>query len=128
MNDVMARYSYGKIFDVNNKIYSETFVFKTFANVATNANGLAFRLTSNGTVSSATFAVRKAGETEFIKEKIQYEEADNVYILADNVKSNMGGEYKITVNYGVPATQQSDAEAFIFKNENGTKNQNWYKK
>lgn len=121
MNDVMVRYSYGKSFDINNKIYSETFVFKTFANVATNNNGLAFRLTTNGTVSHATFAVRKAGETEFVEEKLQYEEADNVYILTDNVKGNMGAEYKITVNYDVPATQQSDAEAFIFKNEDSGK-------
>lgn len=121
MNDVMARYSYGKIFDVNNKIYSETFVFKTFANVATNANGLAFRLTSNGTVSSATFAVRKAGETEFKEAQLQYESADNVYILTNNVRDNLGDEYKVTVNYSSPITQQSDAEAFIFKNEDGGK-------
>ncbi|WP_052356202.1 LruC domain-containing protein [Bacteroides timonensis] len=123
MNDVMVRYSYGKTFDINNKIYSETFVFKTFANVASNNNGLAFKLTTNGTVSSATFAVCKAGETEFKEEKLQYEATDNVYILTDNVKSNMGGEYKITVNYEKesPATRQSGAEAFIFKNEDNGK-------
>jgi len=123
MNDVMARYSYGKTFDINNNIYSETFVFKTFANVAANTNGLAFRLTSNGTVSSATFAVRKVGETEFKEEPLRYEQADNVYILTDNVKDNLGEEYMVTVNYAEksPATQQSDAEAFIFKNEDSGK-------
>lgn len=123
MNDVMARYSYGKTFDINNKIYSETFVFKTFANVAANTNGLAFKLTTNGTVSSATFAVCKVGETEFKEEPLQYEQADNVYILTDNVKGNLGEEYKVTVNYaeGSPATKQSDVEAFIFKNEDSGK-------
>ena len=122
MNDVMVRYSYGKTFDINN-IYSETFVFKTFANVAANTNGLAFRLTTDGTVSSATFAVRKAGETEFTEKDLQYEATDNVYILTDNVKDNVGEEYRVTVNYEEksPATRQSDAEAFIFKNEENGK-------
>lgn len=123
MNDVMVRYSYGKTFDINNKIYSETFLFKTFANMAANTNGLAFRLTTNGAVSSATFAVRKAGETEFTEKELQYEATDHVYILTDNVKDNVGEEYKVTINYEEksPATQQSDAEAFIFKNEESGK-------
>ena len=44
MNDVVVRYNYGKTFDKDNKIYAESFIFKTFQNVAGNNNGLAFRL------------------------------------------------------------------------------------
>lgn len=122
MNDVVVRYSYGKTFDIKNDIYSETFVFKTFQNVAGNNNGLAFRLETNGTVASTKFEVAKSGNTEFKDTPIVYEPADNVYLLTDNVKENMGGEYKVTVTYSTPATTQSIVEPFIYKNkENGTR-------
>lgn len=122
MNDVVVRYSYGKTFDIDNKIYNETFVFKTFQNVAGNNNGLAFKLETNGTVSSTKFEVAKAGDTEFKETTFEYEAADNVYLLTDNVKENMGGEYKVTVTYSTPATTQSIVEPFIYKNkENGTR-------
>lgn len=116
MNDVVVRYDYGKTFDIDNKIYTENFTFKTFQNIAANNNGLAVRLTTNGTVSSATVSVCKPNETEFEDIELKYEAADNVYILTDNVKDNMNGEYKITVNYSTPATMQSSVEPFIFKN------------
>lgn len=117
MNDVMARYSYGKTLDKNNKIYSETFTFKTFQNFASNKNGLAFRLNTNGSVASATFAIRKNGENDFTEANLQYEENEKVYILTDDVKLNMGAEYRITVNYNetVPVTKESEVQPFIFR-------------
>lgn len=116
MNDVVVRYDYGKTFDIENKIYTENFTFTTFQNIAANVNGLAVKLTTNGTVSSASVAMRKVGETEFKDIELRYEAADNVYILTDDVKDNMNGEYKITVEYSTPATKQSSVEPFIFKN------------
>lgn len=116
MNDVVVRYDYGKTFDIENKIYTENFTFKTFQNIAANNNGLAVRLATDGTVSSATVAMRQVGKTEFEEIALKYEAADNVYILTDNVKDNMNGEYKITVEYSTPATKQSSVEPFIFKN------------
>lgn len=121
MNDVMVRYEYGKTFDTDNLIYAETFTFKVFENIANNNNGLAFRLNSNGSVSSTTCSVRKAGEKDFTEATLQYEAADNVYILTDNVKNNMEGEYRITVNYSSPVQKESEIQPFIFKNEEGGK-------
>lgn len=120
MNDVVVRYSYGKTIDVGSNIYSETFIFKTFQNIASNVNGLAFKLETNGVVSSTTFEVAKPGE-EFKGTTFQYEATDNVYLLTDNVKENLGGEYKVTVNYSNPATKQSAVEPFIYKNKDNGK-------
>ena len=121
MNDVVVRYNYGKTFDIKSNIYAETFTFKVFANIATNNNGLAFKLNTKGAVESATYSIRKAGAKDFTGATLQYEAADNVYILTDNVKNNMEGEYKITVNYSSPITEQSSVQPFIFKNEKDNK-------
>lgn len=117
MNDVMVRYTYGKTFDIDNKIYSESFTFRPYQNIATNNNGLAFKLISSGSVKSATCSMRKSGEEEFTEIPLQYEAADNVYILTDNVKNNIEGDYRITINYDSYITKQSEVQPFIFKNE-----------
>ena len=117
MNDVMVRYTYGKTFDIDNKIYSESFTFRPYQNVATNNNGLAFKLIGSGSIKSATCSIRKAGEEKFTEIPLQYEAADNVYILTDNVKNNIEGDYKITIDYNSYITKQSEVQPFIFKNE-----------
>lgn len=117
MNDVVVRYSYGKTFDKDNKIYSESFTFKTFQNFAGNQNGLAFRI-PGGTVGNAsvTCSIRKPGEKDFSETTFTYENDDNVYLLTENVKENMGAEYKVTVKYASPVFASSEAQPFIFKN------------
>lgn len=115
MNDVVVRYNYGSTFDEKNLIYSESFTFKTFQNIASNQNGLAFRLKTEGNIESTTYSIRQQGEKEFTETTFEYEPQDNVYLLTTNVKENMGTEYKVTVNYSKPISKQSEAQAFIFK-------------
>ncbi len=123
MNDVVVRYNYGKSINANSKIQAETFIFKVFENVANNSNGLAFRLKGNGSIKSSSLAIRKAGEKEFEKvSTLEYESQDKVFILTDNVKDNMNGEYKVTVEYSSPISQESGIDPFIFKNQaNGSR-------
>ena len=117
MNDVVVRYNYGSTFDEKNLIYSESFTFKTFQNIASNQNGLAFRLKTEGNIESTSYSIRQQGEKEFTETTFEYEPQDNVYLLTTNVKENMGAEYKVTVNYSKPISKQSEAQAFIFKND-----------
>lgn len=119
MNDVVVRYDYGKSIGTDNGIQAETFIFKVFENVANNSNGLAFRLNGNGSIKSSSFAIRKAGEKEFenVSTLLEYDPQDNVFILTDNVKDNMNGEYKVTVEYNSPISQESGIDPFIFKNQ-----------
>lgn len=118
MNDVVVRYNYGKSINANDKIQAETFIFKVFENVANNSNGLAFRLKGNGSIKSYSLAIRKAGEKEFEKvSTLEYESQDKVFILTDNVKDNMNGEYKVTAEYSSPISQESGIDPFIFKNQ-----------
>ena len=116
MNDVIVRYSYGKTFDKENYIYSESFTFKTFQNFAGNNNGLAFRIPGARNAESATCYIRKAGEKDFSETNFTYEKDDNVYLLTENVKENMGAEYKVTMKYASPILTPSEAQPFIFKN------------
>lgn len=117
MNDVIVRYNYGNTFNEKNQIYSESFTFKTFQNIATNNNGLGFRLITEENIKSATCSIRKEGEKDFTETTFAYEPQENIYLLTENVKDNMGAEYKVTVNYSKPISAQSEAQAFIFKNE-----------
>lgn len=116
MNDVLVRHNYEKTFDKDNKIYSEAFIFKTFQNFAQNNNGLACRLNYLPAGAEVKCEMRKAGETEFTETTFAYEPTDNVFLLAGNVKENMGAEYKVTVTYQTPETKEHTADAFIYKN------------
>lgn len=117
MNDVVVRYNYGKSIDTKSNIQAETFIFKVFENVANNNNGLAFKLNSNGNIESYSLAVRKAGESVFTDVSTSLETGENVFVLTDNVKENMNGEYKVTVKYKSPITKESEIDPFIFKNQ-----------
>ena len=116
MNDVLVRHNYEKTFDSDNKIYSEAFIFKTFQNFAQNDNGLACRLNDLPADAEVKYEMRKEGETEFTEATFTYEPTDKVFLLTDNVKENMGAEYKVTVTYQNPETKEHTAGAFIYKN------------
>lgn len=116
MNDVLVRHNYEKTFDSDNQIYSEAFIFKTFQNFAQNDNGLACRLDYLPAGAEVKYEMRKEGETEFTEAAFTYEKSDNVFLLTDNVKENMGAEYKVTVTYQSPETKEHTAGAFIYKN------------
>ncbi|MDO4165481.1 MAG: LruC domain-containing protein [Bacteroides sp.] len=117
MNDVLVRYNYEKTFDKDNKIYSESFIFKTFQNYAANVNGLAFRVNSTVTPDTIKYAIRKVGKTDFTETTFTYESDDNVYLLTDDVKSNMGAEYKVTFTYkdSNSITTETSVSPFIYR-------------
>jgi len=94
MNDVLVRHNYEKTFDSDNQIYSEAFIFKTFQNFAQNDNGLACRLNYLPAGAKVKCEMRKEGETEFTEAAFTYEPTDNVFLLTDNVKENMGPNTK----------------------------------
>lgn len=62
------------------------------------------------------FHACKPGEKEFSETNFTFEKDDNVYILTENVKENIGTEYKVTLTYDSPVTTPSEAQPFIFKN------------
>lgn len=106
---------------INKNKATEIFVFAMNSakniKLLTNNNSLAFKLIGSGSIKSATCSIRKAGEEKFTEIPLQYEAADNVYILTDNVKNNIEGDYKITIDYNSYITKQSEVQPFIFKNE-----------
>ena len=58
MNDVMVRSDYEKVFNEKG-VFEESFMLKTFANFAGNANGLAVTLTGAAADAKLEFSVRK---------------------------------------------------------------------
>lgn len=60
MNDVMVRSDYEKVFNEKG-VFEESFMLKTFANFAGNANGLAVTLTGAAADAKLEFSVRKPG-------------------------------------------------------------------
>ncbi len=119
LNDVMVRADYQKTIGLNDnhdKIYKESFIFQTFQNVASNLNGVAFRVdgADQDNVKSRTFEISTNGTDYEEATSISYE-GDNVYILTDNVKSNLGATYRVTVEYNTPINAESEAVPFIFR-------------
>lgn len=119
LNDVMVRADYQKTIGLNDnhdKIYKESFIFQTFQNVASNLNGVAFRVdgADQDNVKSRTFEISTNGTDYEEATSISYE-GDNVYILTDNVKSNLGATYRVTVEYNTPINTESEAVPFIFR-------------
>ena len=119
LNDVMVRADYQKTIGLNDnhdKIYKESFIFQTFQNVASNLNGVAFRVdgADQDNVKSRTFEISTNG-TDYEEATSIFYEGDNVYILTDNVKSNLGATYRVTVEYNTPINTESEAVPFIFR-------------
>lgn len=117
MNDVMVRYDYAQEINTENRIKSESFIFKTFQNYASLQNGLAVKM-ENGSAapSSIKCEIRKAGENGFTETDFTYETAGNVFLLTDDVKQNMGAEYKLTFTYATPIAKGATAKPFIYRN------------
>lgn len=116
LNDVMVRYHYGKTFDSDNNIYSEAFLFQTFQNYASLVNGLAFQLDDSVNPSSVKYEIRKKGEKDFTETQFAYESADRVYRLTDDIRTDLGAEYKVTLVYDKPIAKESKAKPFLYRN------------
>ncbi|MGN0048758.1 MAG: LruC domain-containing protein [Bacteroides sp.] len=121
LNDVVVRYDHEKLYNQSGEFTGESFVFKTFQNYAGNVNGLAFSLSPIASGTTSCF-IRKAGAEQFEPATFEYEPADRVYRLTENVKVDMGAEYKVTILFDSPVSVgESSVKPFIFRAQEGDK-------
>lgn len=119
MNDVMVKLDYAKT--VGSKgIYEESYLFKTFNNLAGLENGLAFTLGGDAVSAELEFSIlRPAGKDNPSPEYESYavEREGNVFLLTPNVKQDMGATYKITAKYASPIAEGKAAvvKPFIYR-------------
>ena len=139
LNDVVIRYNHQTIYSAG-MIVGESFIIKTFQNRAANNNGLGFSLAKVGngfnsnfqSLGTFTTLVRAEGSEEFVPFDMVFEPKDvdgnnllPVYLITDNVKENMGAEYKLVYTYNYAAapsnnTLKVDILPFIYRNlDNG---------
>lgn len=134
LNDVVVRYNHQTSYS-NGKKIAEAFLLKTFQNRAANNNGLGLSIAKKGTGYSGDFQsqgamscfICKEGSDVFEPIDMVYEpkniDGNNVapvYLLTDNVKINMGAEYKLlyTYNYAIePGNNELsiDIQPFIYR-------------
>lgn len=134
MNDVVVNYTYAKTMqkyedesDDYFKIMNESMTFKTFQNYATKNNGLAFKLLNAKGFQSSAMEMKLPTEENFKTVQFITEvdgDGNTIYILTDNVKTNMGAEYRLSLTYGedgkdVASTTsgQAQVQPFIYKTE-----------
>ena len=129
MNDVMTKSTYTKLVDSKNKIYEESYTFKTYGNYATLVSGLAVRLDGVSATDKLEFYVKSADEEKFSVLKTTYDTNDKVVVLANDVNNNKGAEYKVKVIHAEesPVEKQTiEAEPFIFRAENSSDAVAWW--
>lgn len=119
MNDVMVKLDYQKVTG-NKGIYEESYLFKTFNNVAGLENGLAFALEGDATSAELAFSIlRPASKTlpEPVWEPCAVKREGNVILLTENVKTDMGATYRMTATYDAPIAEERAARVkpFIFR-------------
>ena len=129
MNDVMTKSTYTKLVDSKNKIYEESYTFKTYGNYATLVSGLAVRLDGVSATDKLEFYVKSADEEKFSVLKTTYDTNDKVVVLANDVNNNKGAEYKVKVIHAEksPVEKQTiEAEPFIFRAEDAGDKVAWW--
>ena len=129
MNDVMTKSTYTKLVDSKNKIYEESYTFKTYGNYATLVSGLAVRLDGVSATDTLEFYVKSADEEKFSVLNTTYDTNDKVVVLANDVNNNKGAEYKVKVIHAEesPVEKQTiEAEPFIFRAENSSDAVAWW--
>ena len=137
-NDVIVDYKRETIFTQGKKI-AESFILKTYQNIAGNQNGLGVQINKTGKGYSSDFEsqgsmsclIKKKGSDVYEPVELAYEpknvngnKRNPVYLITDNVQENMGAEYKLTYtfNYAVePAVEPDktlgiDILPFIYRN------------
>lgn len=129
MNDVMTKSTYTKKIDIKNRIYEESYTFKTYGNYATLTNGLAVRLDGVSTTDKLEFYVKAVGDEDFYALETTYDATDRVVVLTNDVNTNKGAEYKVKVIHAEnsPVEKETiDAEPFIFRVENSSDAVAWW--
>lgn len=137
-NDVIVDYQRETIFTQGKKI-AESFILKTYQNIAGNQNGLGVQINKTGSGYSSDFEsqgsmsclIKKKGSDVYEPVELAYEpmsvdgnKRKPVYLITDNVQENMGAEYKLTYtfNYAVEPNKDLgiDILPFIYRNlDNG---------
>ena len=134
MNDVVVKYTYSNIkegYDDESvdkyKITKESMTFKTFQNYATKNNGLAFKLDNASGYTESKMEIKTSQDADFkpatfVVEKDE-KDGKQIFTLTDNVKAQMGAEYRLTLIYkngkNVEAHQNGVAKVmpFIYRQE-----------
>jgi LruC domain-containing protein len=115
MNDVMADYKYTKYFNNKNKITKEQFSFTLYQNVASYQDGIG--LMFDKVPSNATITATKNGAAVTLTQ----EQSGQVILLTDNVKSNIGSTFVVTLDYGSNSNKsvsnESTINPFIYRSE-----------
>lgn len=114
MNDVMVKLDYEKTIG-SKGIYEESYLFKTFNNLAAYNNGLAFTLGGEAASAELEFSVLRPAAEKY--ETLTPEREGNVILLTDNVKDDMGAIYKVTAKYASPIAEAKAAvvKPFIYR-------------
>lgn len=119
MNDVMVKLDYEKTFG-DKGIYEESYLFKTFNNIAGLENGLAFTLGGDAASAELEFSILRPASKENATpayETYTPERDGNVILLTNNVKTDMGATYKVTAKYASPIAETKAAvvKPFIYR-------------
>ena len=121
MNDVMVKLDYVKTLG-NKGIYEESYLFKTFNNLAGLENGLAFTLGGAAASADLEFSIlRPATKDEPSPDYEPYAVGrdGSVILLTPNVKQDMGATYKVTAKYASPIAEEKAAvvKPFIYRTD-----------
>ncbi|MGN1220793.1 MAG: LruC domain-containing protein, partial [Candidatus Cryptobacteroides sp.] len=123
LNDVIVSYNHESIYS-DGLIVGESFIIKTFQNGASNKNGLGFSLSRSGTGFNGNFQslgtfttfIKLRGSEEFVPFDMVFEPKDvdgnnllPVYLITDDVKENMGAEYKFMFTYNQAVAPSDNA-------------------
>lgn len=138
-NDVILNYERESTYSQGKKV-AESFIIKTYQNIAGNHNGLGVSIKPYGrgysdnfqSQGSMTCFIKKNGSDVFEPLEVTYEPKNinnnnrlPVYLITDNVQKEIGAEYKLnyTYNYAIDPSDNElriDILPFIYRDiENG---------
>lgn len=126
MNDVMIKTTYTKTVNTKGKANVESFDFVSYNNKSnyTKTNGLAVRFDGIQGSDQLKFFRKKEGSDKFEEIRCDYESAEHIVLLADDVNAGCKDSitYRISVLHSgyVSANKMiKSVEPFIYRNEEG---------
>jgi len=119
LNDAVVAFKHTKTlrkaFDETEfKMLKETISLTTYQNYVTLQSGLAMTVDTQVTPSKVVMKKVKDGT----EEEVTFTQDDNVYLVTDNIKGEIGTEYVLELYYddGIADTQAATAKPFIYRN------------
>ena len=128
MNDILFNSTYHKKYSTANScIYEEGYVIKTFTNAAKKENlktGIAVKLEGITNNDVLEFSIKKPGASTFSPAEFEYDSSIKVVYVTDNVKGEIGTEYKINVVHPEESTvlqtgNKVKAKPFVYRDQDG---------